>query len=434
MMNEKLAILKMLEDGKITAAEAARLLESVEPTVAEAKPVPAVPAIPPSVPAAAHKDASANSAMPGGAASNGAVPGGVTSGKAMPGGAAGQKNNFENIASDLGRKFEAFAKDFEPKLQKITETVAEKIVSGTERISKGIDTMPRPAQPAAAPAPSRGTTPGTARSAAVGAASGTEKNIELMVADGYNELSLSGINGDVRIRGYNGDKITARIICKPKRGKPDIDLVRLGGKYYLNYEEDDFERVSVDAYVPERRFQVIRLEGLNGNMDVSSLAAREIQIINTNGQTRLTGLAAENIKAECSNGQLTLMNIAADSAIIENFNGIIQAEELDIEKLSLTNYNGPLTLFTSMFTRYTDYQWAVETSNAKLTIHVPTSPDLGYHIKAHTTLGEIRLGLTGLQFLINDPALAEARSSCFDRSAKKVRLTAETSGAVLMIN
>jgi DUF4097 and DUF4098 domain-containing protein YvlB len=414
MANEKLSILKMLEERKITAAEAARLLEAVEGPAPRPSSAPPRPASPP--PRSYEGYANNGSARP-------------SPRPTMPPPASSR--GPETHSSDLGSKIGAFARDMEPKIQKITETVAEKLVSGADRISRTF-TPDAPASPS--PAPQRSYSPAPPKAPASPAGSGIEKNIELPVAPGYNELNLAGLNGDVRIKGYNGDKITARISYKPKRGGAEIELMKFGGKYFLKYEEDDFERVSIDAYVPERLFSVVNVSGINGNMDVSSLASQQMQFSNSNGQTRLTGCAADNIKVDCNNGKLSIGHMAAASAAIENFNGNLDAEELDVAGLKLTNYNGPLSLLVSMFNRYEEYDWTVETSNGKLTVNVPTLPDLGYHLKAHTTLGEIRVGLTGLQFLINDPALVEARSTYFDRAAKRVKLAAETSNAQLMIN
>jgi hypothetical protein len=49
-------------------------------------------------------------------------------------------------------------------------------------------------------------------------------------------------------------------------------------------------------------------------------------------------------------------------------------------------------------------------------------------------MGEIRLGLTGLQYIINDPTMVEARSVQYDAAAKQIRLNVETSNAPLVIN
>jgi hypothetical protein len=91
-------------------------------------------------------------------------------------------------------------------------------------------------------------------------------------------------------------------------------------------------------------------------------------------------------------------------------------------------------LWVSNFSRYSQYDWTVETGNAKLNVNLPTSPNLGYHIKARAAMGEIRLGLTGLQYMVNDPANAEARSVHYDTAAAQMRLTVETSNAPLTIN
>ena len=431
MQNEKLRILKMLEDGKITSAEAAQLLQSVEMGGA----VPAGHSTPPPVPPPA----------PGGYTSPSPAPSSYTplpprasayddpARSNAPGGAHSRTSG--SSMDELGRKFESFAKDMEPKLKSFTETVAEKITQGADMLSKAFSADPKPPAPHHHGTQHTAPRPAPAPRAAMTAPGGMkELNVEMPVAAGFNELALSGINGELRIKGYNGDKITARITYKAKRANADIDLMKLGNKYQLNYESDDFERVSIDAYVPERAFGVIKIDGINAQMDISSLSANDLRISNANGNVRLSHIAATNLTAENSAGRFVVSNISAESAKLENVNGSVEADELDIAKLSLTNYNGPMSLLMSTFARHDEYMWNVETGNAKLNVNLPTLPNLGYHIKAHAAMGEIRLGLTGMQFLINDPTLVEARSTQFDTAAKRVKMTVETSNAPLVIN
>ena len=413
MQNEKMKILKMLETGKISTDEAARLLQSVDsggPAPAPSAPAPSMP--PPS------QQPPPRTAPPPPPHHSGDIPHGNYQGHTSP----------DSTFDDLGKRFEAFAKDWEPKLKKATATVAEKIVGGVDRLSKSLSDYTPQAHTYGSPYPARPKPPSTPPSGL------TEKNIEMLVEPGYNELNLSGQNGDVRIKGYNSDKITARVSYKAKRAGASIDLMKLGNKYYLKYEPDDFDIVMIDAYVPERAFSVIRLDGINAQMDCSTLAAAEMAISNANGNVRLTGLAAGNIKAESSGGQFIASRISADTATLENVNGVMEADELDISKLRLNNYNGPLSLLMSNFAAYTEYLWNIETGNAKLSMNLPTLPDLGYHIKAHAAMSEIRLGLTGLQFLIHEPSLVEARSVHFDAAARKVKMTVETSNGPLVVN
>ena len=437
MPNEKLMILKMLEDGKITSAEAAQLLQSVDApssgAVNDRTSMLGASATSPPLPSMGH--------MPPPAPPP--VPRPTTS---APDPRDPRSNNYSGASraahtssglDDLGRRFESFAKDMEPKLTKFTEVVAEKITQGADMLSKAFaadDTRGTSAHHAPPRTSQRGPTP-TARPSTPAPTGGlTEKNIEIAVGSGFNELALSGINGELRIKGYNGDKITARIGYKAKRAGAEIDLMKLGNKYQLNYESDDFERVIIDAYVPERAFSVIKVDGINTHADISSLATTDLRVSNANGNLRLSNIAATNITAENSAGRFIASNITAEGATLENINGAVETDELDIAKLSLTNYNGTLSLLMSTFNQYNDYLWSIETGNAKLNMNLPTLPNLGYHIKAHAAMGEIKLGLTGLQFLINDPTLAEARSTSFDHAAKRVKMTVETSNAPLIIN
>ena len=457
MQNEKMMILKMLETGKISTEEASRLLSSVDtgvpapytppqPSATPSQPysppqssapqpppppyTPSRPSTPPYTSAAPSpypsQPTTQSQPQPHAAPSHPYTPPApsrphTTTQGNNQGGHHGHHGTEYNVMDDIGRKFEEWG----PKIRKATATVAEKIVGGVDRLSKSISeySPPPPTSGSYHPRPS-----------AVPASGLTEKNIEMLVEPGFSELNLSGQNGDVRIKGYNSDKITARVSYKAKRAGAHIDLMKLGNKYFLKYEPDDFESVMIDAYVPERAFSVIRLDGVNANMDCSTMAAGEVAISNANGNLRIANISATNLKAESSNGRFIASSIVAESATLENVNGVMETDEIDVAKLKLNNYNGPLSLLMSNFVQHAEYLWNVETGNAKLNMNLPTLPDLGYHIKAHAAMSEIRLGLTGLQFLIHEPSLVEARSVQFDKASRKVKMTVETSNGPLMIN
>ncbi|MCL2457211.1 MAG: DUF4097 family beta strand repeat-containing protein [Defluviitaleaceae bacterium] len=398
-MNEKMRILKMIENGQITATEAAQLLQAIDSGGAKTSPPPSPP--PPSshAPHAPH----------------------VFDSKKYDGNA-----NNSRSQEDLGSKIESFVQDVAPKVEKFVEAFADKINDAAERVSGAFSAETHDAgsqiqRPS--PAPER-------------AVSGValEKQIEMSVDGTHNELNLSCVNGEIRVKGYNGDKITARLFFRAKKTNSQIEMVRLGGKFFLKYEPDEFSMVSIDAYVPERAFAAIKIEGMNGNIDVSSLSANEMRLSNANGNATLSALAANNLVAETSNGIFSVSKITAENAAFENLNGVMQTDELDVAKLNVSNYNGAVSIIVSKFARYDAYDWNVETGNAKLSINLPTAHGVGYHVKAHAAMSEMRIGLTGLQYLINEPSLVEARSTNFDSAAKKIKLNVETSNAPLVIN
>ena len=413
MPNEKLMILKMLEEGKISAKEAERLLEAAGREEF-------------GTPYRTSASTQQQSSYSGGYNSRTGTASGSYDSRADSS-YTGNANNrqyegpsqpsggYDSFAGDLSRKFDAFARDLEPKLQRFSETVVEKTAGIADKISRSLEDTVRSTP--AAPHPNS-----------------QEKRFELYVTSGYNELNIAGLNGDVLIHGYNGDKITASVYCKPKRLNAPLSLMRLGNKYFLNYDDDDFDKVSVNAYVPESMFNVISVNTINGILDVTALSADNITLNNSNGQTKLRSLSADFLKTECNNGKLNIQIVKAQNARVENFNGAIDVLDLDCANLRLTSVNGGVIVNMSQYSAFPSYMWDIESSNGKMTLNLPTYPDLGYHVKAHASLGQIKVGLTNLNYLLNSPSLTEARSINFDSCARKVKLALETSNAPLQIN
>ena len=407
-MNEKMQILKMLEDGKISAEQAARLLEAANPGT-----VPAPDRKKPALDKQQYSQRTSEAPRTETSYSN-------SNGRQKTASGSG---SFDNFTDELGKKFEAFRKDFEPKLQKFTAAVAEKTATAADKISK---TMSEAGQ-------SGGGAP--KRAAAPGFSSGTTKNIEMHVTSGDNELNLSAFCAPLMIKGYNGDKISVKLMYKAKVSGARIELVTLGSKYFLDYNADEFSMVAVDAFVPEYMFYSIKASVDNGELSLSSINAEYVDLYNSNCNVTASGITCKYLKIESGNSrEMRLASVAAEKAIIENFNGNIVCDGVDVENLKLATFNGLITMNVAAFSKYSDYSWMVETANNRLQLNLPTAPGLGYHICASTTLGNVRLGLTGMNFLINTKNRTEAKSINYDSAAKKVNMSLETSNGDLILN
>ena len=413
MANEKMMILKMLEEGKINAEDAAKLLASADtpplpsstPTGGQIPPRHTTP--PPSV--SSFDAPRPNSAMPPKAGS---------------------------AVDDMSRKFGAFVKEMEPKVKKVAGAVVEKTASAADSISKSLSAhgekrvsyggfgggtyFPQAPTP---PKPVKGSS-----------SAGIEEMIEILVSQAGSELNLNGLNGQVLVKGYNGDKISAKIYTVAKRAGAKAELAVLGNKYYLAYDENDFERVCIDAFVPESMFDNVRIATVNGDVRAATLSAQYVQIENMNGGTEVTDISAQNISIESNNGNLRLADSAANTTTIENFNGGISISKVDIANLKATTFNGAVDMQIAGFAAYDQYKWQVETSNGKLGLILPSYSTLGYHVKAHAALGDVKLGLVGMNYLRNDKSFIEAKSINYDSSLKKVDMTLATSNAQLVVN
>jgi len=398
MLNEKMMILKMLEEGKISANDAAKLLASADGTGV---------AMPPRRPDFDNTPRPNSPMPPSRAARDGSV------------------------VDDMGRKFSAFMKEVEPKLQKFTETVVEKTAGAADSISKSLKGSGSGSGGSGTHFPQAPTPPKPVKSSG---GTGVEEMIEIKVNQAGSELNLAGLNGQVLVKGYNGDKISAKIYTVAKRPGAKAELAVLGNKYYMSYDENDFERVCIDAFVPETMFDNVRIATVSGDVRVATLSAVFVQVDNMNGATEVSGINAHNIAIESNNGSLRLADSAANTATIENFNGGISISKTDIANFKATTFNGPIDMQIAGFAAHDNYSWHVETSNGKLSLVLPSYAALGYHVSAHAALGDVKLGLVGMNYLRNDKSFIEAKSINYDTALKKVDMKLATSNAPLVVN
>jgi len=395
MQTEKMMILKMLEEGKINAEEASRLL------AADGSPKPR----PAPTPSSGHIP---NSQIPP-----------SSSGSSAPG----------SSVDTMTAKFGAFMKDMEPKLQKAGKFVVEKTAGAADYVSKSLASR----TPHDAPKPSYQTSPAPPPHPP-SPRNGIEEVVEIKVAQGGAELNLTGLNGNVLIKGYNGDKISAKIFTVAKRAGAKARLDALGNKYYLSFDENDFERVCIDAFVPEAMFDNIKAATNNGDLSVSTVTTHFLHAENINGNSEIDGVSAHNLTVEASNGRLDVKNSSAQVAHIENFNGPVNISKIDIADMKASTFNGSMDLQVAAFNNHDNYRWHAETSNGKMNVLLPTYATLGYHIKAHAALDAVKLGLVSMNYIRNDKSFVEAQSGNFDSCMKKVVMELSTSNAPLIVN
>lgn len=428
MSDEKIMILKMLEDGKIGAEEAAKLLAAVKEAEVEARELP--PTTPPSVPTSSTEESYGYTSNNGNGGSSGGS-GGLNFDELG--------RSLGSISKDVAKKAGIFAKEMAPKLQTLTETLVEKTVSVTDRLSKSLNTPPpapsRPATPPPRPAtPPRSTPRPTAPPrASVPKGRPREKSCEIEVGtNGNSELYITSLNGIVFIKGYNGDKITAKL--NYTASNDNINLTQSGDRYYLDYDENEFSSVSIEAFVPERLFKRIQIVGKVSQINIDSFSVDEIVVDTNQASINLKNIGSNYIKAITDKGEVILDNIISKTLEVITANAKIQATSLDIQRLKAETDNAPISYKIYSLKNYTNYNWRISTSNAGMKVNLPISEDIGYDIKANTSLNNVSVGIAGLQYIENSSSYVEAKTANFEKASKQIKIDMDTSNAPINVN
>lgn len=360
MSEEKMMILKMLEQGKITPSEATELLNAVKDKEKNVRPT-------------------------------------------------------SSVQTDFGKKVEILSKDLEPKLKKATKTIFDKTAYFADKLSRTLSDS-------------------STFSPFIG---GKEKTVELHVGSKYNaELRFNGKNGMIYIKGYNGDKITAKINYIPKDSSHDITLIESGNIFYLNYDEGYFNRVAVEAFVPDTLFKKLYLETNNDQIIIDGFKAEEMTLYNSNGAIELKNIKTGKLEAETSNGRILLENISGKYMKAETSNGKIQAKQCDIEKMEIATSEAEILLDVSLskLEESDFYQWSLETSNGAVKMNTLKDSRVGYNLKANTSLNGVQVNIGNMDYKVNEKNYVKGISNHYSMAEKKISLDLETSNAPIIIN
>lgn len=409
MSGEKMAILKMLEEGKITAENATNLL------------------------AALGDDNGKSNGAGGTAETDGREFGSqrkYADGKAASG-----------WATDLGRKIEVVAKDLEPKIQKLAGVVIEKSVGIADAATKSVQQArergaEREKFKASAPPRPEQRTPGGVYSGGAGGGSTTEsKTFELDVSpDLPNEITLKSPKGSINIKGYNGDKATLNVSYRRSVAGRDIEFLKLGCVYQLNYDADAYDNINLDVFIPFGMFKRLTLETEGGDVLIDNVDSAEININTVKCHVSVKNVKTGVLKIDNLNGAVLLSGLSGDELTVENANGTIDASNTDFRNMRLETTAEPVSVISQGFYKHNNYNWLVRTSNARMKASLPVSTDLGYEIKAYTSLSDVSNGLSGLNYTRNDRNCIEGKTEGYETKAKKVKIELDTSNAPLNIN
>lgn len=365
-MNEKMKILKMLENGDITADEAAKLLSILE-----------------------DKDV-----------------------KKSKGTKVFESNNNNNTSSS------GYSIDISNVKNKIFN-VTNKITKTTSSIYKGIEKEVKNFVSNINISTNKGD---------------LVKEFNFLLSGEDNILDFSSINGELVLKGYNGDKLTLKVVYLPKNNDANIEIYKTENKKYkLAFEKELFSKVSIEALIPRKYIKTIFLSAMNTNFSVDNVMIEELFCETENSNGILENVQGKNVNINNSNGKLIIRNVSLDSLKVLNLNHYVNFSNVDIKDLVVDVLNGKITLVNDYFNLFEDYNWKLETQNSPIMIEINTD-NVNYDIDAKTSLGNINILKNNLVYMKNEPCIIIAKSQNKDKSFKNLKLNLETTNSTIVLN
>jgi DUF4097 and DUF4098 domain-containing protein YvlB len=176
----------------------------------------------------------------------------------------------------------------------------------------------------------------------------------------------------------------------------------------------------------------------NGKCELVDITADSIQSNTSNGKICLYNCQSKTLEAITSNGKILASQTTSGFADFSTSNGKIEIEHCKFNKLDAKTSNGAIVLSGMDKMDSAEGSYSLRTSNGKIVIELKDSSELGYMIDATTSLGSITVELPQLNYFVDKKSFsmqssAHIKSANFDTVENKILIHAHTSNSSISI-
>lgn len=268
-----------------------------------------------------------------------------------------------------------------------------------------------------------------------------QKEFQIIPSEGA-KLDISGVNGSITLKKHLDSKVAviARIRSANPNGDGVVDFSNDPENITLKVNGGLMNcSVSYEVFLPDMKFKSIKIGNSNGKIYIEDSVAEEIEATTKNAHIELMGVNSDKVAVNTRNGRVQLNYIIGDKVDINTSNAVIDIKHLKINEISAVTVNGRINIENVQNTEEgKEVKMNLKTSNGGIKVNMNDMDNRVYKVKAHTTNGAVNLlipemiyhnvnrkGVTG--------SFVEAESKNYAEGLTKVDITCETMNGLVEI-
>ena len=194
----------------------------------------------------------------------------------------------------------------------------------------------------------------------------------------------------------------------------------------------------VEVLVP-KHLNTLNIVTTNGKCELNDITADNIVPNTSNSKISLLNCQSKTLKVSTSNGKIIVADTSSDFADFNTSNGKIEIANCKFDKLDAKTSNGAIVLDGIYKVNAKEGNYNLRTSNGKITISLNNSETCGCMIDATTSVGNISVDLPQLNYFIDKKSfsmqsVAQIKSANFDSIEDKIFINAHTSNSSVAID
>ncbi|HHY10754.1 MAG TPA: DUF4097 domain-containing protein [Firmicutes bacterium] len=196
----------------------------------------------------------------------------------------------------------------------------------------------------------------------------------------------------------------------------------------------DGATVSLELMVPRSRLYAVDLQSHNGSLQITDLQGTALELETSNGSALLRQVKGESVFGKTNNGSCQMDRVEADSIQYRLNNGSyrlrVQAGEFDC-----TTTNGSVNL--QLLAGQGDSTYTVRTTNGSIAVKLPSLAETGVNVDLRAAVGRVTADLGPLEISQKERGggggLLVARTFNYADQGKKIALKASSSSGSISV-
>jgi DUF4097 and DUF4098 domain-containing protein YvlB len=261
-----------------------------------------------------------------------------------------------------------------------------------------------------------------------------QKNFEVYPAEGAI-LEVSGFNGTVIIKKHLDPKVM--VISRIKSPAPN-------GEGIIAFNDDPANisvkvnstamnvSVSHEIFIPEKKFKMIKIENANGKIYIEDSLSEELIATTKNAHIELMGVNSDRVSVNTKNGRIQISYVIGGKIDINTSNAVIDIKHIKAKDISAVTMNGRIAIENAQnIEGDADMNMYLKTSNGGIKVNMNDMDSRVYKIKAHASNGSVNLLIPEIVYHnVNRKgatgSFVEAESKDYQTGSNKVNITGET--------
>ncbi len=289
----------------------------------------------------------------------------------------------ENFGEDFGEKMGAWGEsfgekmgnwgeNFGEKMGKVGEELAESATSLSEKVLKMVDSF--------------------IGDGSFGIFPGSYENINETIDRNILNidspiLEIHGTNGKIILHSWEEDNIRIKARCSIKKSIYDksqsvYEVMEQNNKLVFKPRYTNGIGTSLEIYVPSKEYEKIFLLTSNGRIEADKINTKELILDTTNGSIKTSNISSNRIIACSNNGTITTEYIDSKKIELETSNATINVQGINCENIIATTKNGRIA-----FMDVQSKEMILTSSNASLRVE----DCMASSITAKTSNGSIKV-------------------------------------------